>query len=141
MTLLTKIAAVEYGKHGINTVSPGAVRTEMLLAVFGIEEAPDRKSVVHPMGVSVERRNHRRGSEGRFERSIAHSACLSAFSQRLADAPIARAGAPEVPASESRFLAWRISPHHGLFSAAPFLVRSVVHGGVDAQIPGEEIGV
>lgn len=82
MTLLTKIAAVEYGKYGINAVNPGAVRTEVLLDVFGIEEAPDRKSVVHPMAVSVERRNRRRGSEGRFERSIAHSACVPAFSQR-----------------------------------------------------------
>jgi NAD(P)-dependent dehydrogenase (short-subunit alcohol dehydrogenase family) len=38
---LTKTAAVENGKYGIrvNAVSPGAVRTEMLLDVFGSEEA------------------------------------------------------------------------------------------------------
>jgi len=41
---LTKTAAVEYGKHGIrvNAISPGAVRTEMLLDVFGTQKAIDR---------------------------------------------------------------------------------------------------
>jgi enoyl-[acyl-carrier-protein] reductase (NADH) len=49
---LTKTAAVEYGKYGIrvNAVSPGAVRTEMLLDVFGGEEALDRMASVHPLG-------------------------------------------------------------------------------------------
>ena len=50
---LTKTAAVEYGKYGIrvNAVSPGAVRTEMLLGVFGDEEeALDRMAAVHPLG-------------------------------------------------------------------------------------------
>lgn len=49
---LTKTAAVEYGKYGIrvNAVSPGAVRTEMLLDVFGSEEAIERMSAVHPLG-------------------------------------------------------------------------------------------
>lgn len=49
---LTKTAAVEYGKYGIrvNAVSPGAVRTEMLLDVFGSEEAVDRMASVHPLG-------------------------------------------------------------------------------------------
>lgn len=49
---LTKTAAVEYGKYGIrvNAVSPGAVRTEMLLDVSGTEEALDRMSAVHPLG-------------------------------------------------------------------------------------------
>jgi putative flavoprotein involved in K+ transport len=49
---LTKSAAVEYGRYGIrvNAVSPGAVRTEMLLQVFGSEEALDRMSTVHPIG-------------------------------------------------------------------------------------------
>jgi A-factor type gamma-butyrolactone 1'-reductase (1S-forming) len=48
---LTKTAAVEYGRYGIrvNAVSPGAVRTEMLLAVFGSEEV-DRMGAVHPIG-------------------------------------------------------------------------------------------
>jgi hypothetical protein len=48
---LTKTAAVEYGKYGIrvNAVSPGAVRTEMLLSVFGSEEL-DRMGAVHPLG-------------------------------------------------------------------------------------------
>ena len=41
---LTKTAAVEYGKYGIRVdpVSPGAVRTEMLLDVFGSKEMLDR---------------------------------------------------------------------------------------------------
>jgi len=49
---LTKTAAVEYGKYGIrvNAVSPGAVRTEMLLDVFGSEEALDRMGTAHPLG-------------------------------------------------------------------------------------------
>jgi enoyl-[acyl-carrier-protein] reductase (NADH) len=48
---LTKTAAVEYGRYGIrvNAVSPGAVRTEMLLSVFGSEEV-DRMGAVHPLG-------------------------------------------------------------------------------------------
>jgi 2,5-dichloro-2,5-cyclohexadiene-1,4-diol dehydrogenase 1 len=49
---LTKAAAVECGRHGIrvNAVSPGAVRTEMLLEVFGSEVALDRMARVHPIG-------------------------------------------------------------------------------------------
>lgn len=49
---LTKTAAVECGRYGIrvNAVSPGAVRTEMLLEVFGSEGALDRMSSVHPIG-------------------------------------------------------------------------------------------
>jgi len=49
---LTKTAAIENGKYGIrvNAVSPGAVRTEMLLDVFGSEEALDRMGAVHPLG-------------------------------------------------------------------------------------------
>lgn len=49
---LTKTAAVEYGKYGIrvNTVSPGAVRTGMLLDVFGSEQAVDRMAAAHPIG-------------------------------------------------------------------------------------------
>jgi A-factor type gamma-butyrolactone 1'-reductase (1S-forming) len=49
---LTKTAAIEYGRHGIrvNAVSPGAVRTEMLLGVFGTQEALDEMSAVHPLG-------------------------------------------------------------------------------------------
>jgi len=48
---LTKTAAVEYGRYGIrvNAVSPGAVRTEMLLSVFGSEDV-DRMGAVHPLG-------------------------------------------------------------------------------------------
>lgn len=48
---LTKTAAVEYGKHGIrvNAVSPGAVRTQMLLDVFGSEQAVDHLASVHPL--------------------------------------------------------------------------------------------
>ena len=48
---LTKTAAVEYGRYGIrvNAVSPGAVRTEMLLSVFGNEEV-DRMGAIHPVG-------------------------------------------------------------------------------------------
>jgi NAD(P)-dependent dehydrogenase (short-subunit alcohol dehydrogenase family) len=49
---LTKTAAVECGRYGIrvNGVSPGAIRTEMLLEVFGTEEALDRMASVHPIG-------------------------------------------------------------------------------------------
>jgi putative flavoprotein involved in K+ transport len=49
---LTKTAAVEYGKYGIrvNAVSPGAVRTDMLLGVFGDEEALEHMAAVHPLG-------------------------------------------------------------------------------------------
>jgi NAD(P)-dependent dehydrogenase (short-subunit alcohol dehydrogenase family) len=49
---LTKTAAVEYGRCGIrvNAVSPGAVRTEMLLGVLGSEEALDRMGAAHPLG-------------------------------------------------------------------------------------------
>ena len=49
---LTKTAAIEYGRYGIrvNAVSPGAVRTEMLLDVFGTQEALDEMSAVHPVG-------------------------------------------------------------------------------------------
>jgi NAD(P)-dependent dehydrogenase (short-subunit alcohol dehydrogenase family) len=49
---LTKTAAVEYGRCGIrvNAVSPGAVRTELLLGVVGSEEALDRMGAAHPLG-------------------------------------------------------------------------------------------
>jgi A-factor type gamma-butyrolactone 1'-reductase (1S-forming) len=49
---LTKTAAIECGRYGIrvNAVSPGAVRTEMLLDVFGTEEALEEMSAVHPIG-------------------------------------------------------------------------------------------
>jgi putative flavoprotein involved in K+ transport len=49
---LTKTAAIEYGKYGIrvNAVSPGAVRTQMLLDVFGAEQAVDQMATVHPLG-------------------------------------------------------------------------------------------
>jgi A-factor type gamma-butyrolactone 1'-reductase (1S-forming) len=49
---LTKTAAIECGRYGIrvNAVSPGAVRTEMLLDVFGTQEALDEMSSVHPIG-------------------------------------------------------------------------------------------
>jgi NAD(P)-dependent dehydrogenase (short-subunit alcohol dehydrogenase family) len=49
---LTKTAAVECGRYGIrvNAVSPGAVRTEMLLEVFGSEGALDHMGSIHPIG-------------------------------------------------------------------------------------------
>ena len=49
---LTKTAAIECGRYGIrvNAVSPGAVRTEMLLDVFGTQEALDEMSAMHPIG-------------------------------------------------------------------------------------------
>jgi NAD(P)-dependent dehydrogenase (short-subunit alcohol dehydrogenase family) len=49
---LTRTAAVECGRYGIrvNAVSPGAVRTEMLLEVFGSEGALDRMGGIHPFG-------------------------------------------------------------------------------------------
>jgi NAD(P)-dependent dehydrogenase (short-subunit alcohol dehydrogenase family) len=49
---LTKTAPVEYGRYGIgvNAVSPGAVRTEMLLEVFGSEGALDQMGSIHPIG-------------------------------------------------------------------------------------------
>ena len=49
---LTRTAAIEYGPHGIrvNAVSPGAVRTKLLLDIFGSEQALDQLSVVHPIG-------------------------------------------------------------------------------------------
>jgi NAD(P)-dependent dehydrogenase (short-subunit alcohol dehydrogenase family) len=49
---LTKTAAIECGRYGIrvNAVSPGAVRTEMLLDVFGTQKALDEMSAVHPIG-------------------------------------------------------------------------------------------
>jgi NAD(P)-dependent dehydrogenase (short-subunit alcohol dehydrogenase family) len=48
---LTKTAAVEYGRCGIrvNAVSPGSVRTEMLLSVFG-SEGVERMGATHPLG-------------------------------------------------------------------------------------------
>jgi NAD(P)-dependent dehydrogenase (short-subunit alcohol dehydrogenase family) len=48
---LTKSAAVEYGRDGIrvNAVSPGAIRTELLLNVFGSQEALDRLGSSHPL--------------------------------------------------------------------------------------------
>jgi NAD(P)-dependent dehydrogenase (short-subunit alcohol dehydrogenase family) len=49
---LTKTAAIECGRYGIrvNAVSPGAIRTEMLLEVFGTQAALDKMSAVHPIG-------------------------------------------------------------------------------------------
>src|SRR5580692_5884998 len=49
---LTKTAAIECGRYGIrvNAVSPGAVRTEMLLDVFGSKEALDEMNAAHPIG-------------------------------------------------------------------------------------------
>ena len=48
---LTKTAAIEFGRYGIrvNALNPGAIRTEMLLEVFGSEEALNRMAVVHPI--------------------------------------------------------------------------------------------
>jgi NAD(P)-dependent dehydrogenase (short-subunit alcohol dehydrogenase family) len=49
---LTKTAAIEYARCGIrvNAVSPGAVRTELLLGVLGNEEAFDQMGAAHPIG-------------------------------------------------------------------------------------------
>jgi NAD(P)-dependent dehydrogenase (short-subunit alcohol dehydrogenase family) len=49
---LTKTAAIECGRYGIrvNAVNPRTVRTEMLLDVFGTQEALDEMSAVHPIG-------------------------------------------------------------------------------------------
>jgi NAD(P)-dependent dehydrogenase (short-subunit alcohol dehydrogenase family) len=49
---LTKTAAVEYGRCGIrvNAVSPGAVRTELLLGVLGSKDALDQMGAAHPLG-------------------------------------------------------------------------------------------
>jgi NAD(P)-dependent dehydrogenase (short-subunit alcohol dehydrogenase family) len=49
---LTKTAAIECGRYGIrvNAVSPAAIRTELLLGVFGTQDAMDRMSAVHPIG-------------------------------------------------------------------------------------------
>jgi NAD(P)-dependent dehydrogenase (short-subunit alcohol dehydrogenase family) len=49
---LTKAAAVEYGKYGIrvNAVSPGAVRTQMLLEAFANQQALQQMAAVHPLG-------------------------------------------------------------------------------------------
>jgi NAD(P)-dependent dehydrogenase (short-subunit alcohol dehydrogenase family) len=49
---LTKTAAIECGRYGIrvNAVSPAAIQTEMLLDVFGTQEALDKMSAVHPIG-------------------------------------------------------------------------------------------
>ena len=48
---LTKTAAIEYGKYGIrvNAVSPAAVKTDMLLGVFG-QDAVDQMGTIHPLG-------------------------------------------------------------------------------------------
>jgi NAD(P)-dependent dehydrogenase (short-subunit alcohol dehydrogenase family) len=48
---LTKTAAIEYGRCGIrvNAVSAGAVRTEMLLSIFG-SEGVERMGAAHPLG-------------------------------------------------------------------------------------------
>lgn len=49
---LTKTAAIECGRYGIrvNAISPAAIRTDLLLGVFGTQEALDRMSAVHPIG-------------------------------------------------------------------------------------------
>jgi NAD(P)-dependent dehydrogenase (short-subunit alcohol dehydrogenase family) len=50
---LTRTAAIECGRYGIrvNAVSPGAVRTEMLLEIFGSSDALDKiGAAVHPIG-------------------------------------------------------------------------------------------
>lgn len=50
---LTKSAAVEYRKYGIrvNAVGPGAIRTQLLLDVFGSSEAPNDLGAAHPPSV------------------------------------------------------------------------------------------
>ena len=64
---LTKTAAVECGRYGIrvNAVSPGAIRTEMLLEVFGSEGALDRMA----SAVSVARKKLRTPLRGCFRRN------------------------------------------------------------------------
>jgi NAD(P)-dependent dehydrogenase (short-subunit alcohol dehydrogenase family) len=49
---LTRTAAIENGRYGIrvNAVSPGAIKTEMLLELFGTSDALDKMSAVHPIG-------------------------------------------------------------------------------------------
>ena len=49
---LTKSAAIEYGKYGIrvNAISPGAIRTQLLLNVFGSHKALDDLGAAHPLG-------------------------------------------------------------------------------------------
>jgi NAD(P)-dependent dehydrogenase (short-subunit alcohol dehydrogenase family) len=49
---LTKTAAIEYGKYGIrvNAVTPGAVRTQMLLDVLRSEQVLDQMASIHPLG-------------------------------------------------------------------------------------------
>jgi NAD(P)-dependent dehydrogenase (short-subunit alcohol dehydrogenase family) len=51
-TVQTHSAAVEYSGYGIrvNAVSPSAVRTEMMLGVFGSGGALDQMGTFHPMG-------------------------------------------------------------------------------------------
>ena len=51
-TVQTHSAAVEYGRYGIrvNAVSPSALRTEMMLEVFGSGGAFDQMGTLHPMG-------------------------------------------------------------------------------------------
>ena len=48
---LTKSAAIEYGKCGIrvNAISPGAIRTQLLLNVFGSHKALDDLGAAHPL--------------------------------------------------------------------------------------------
>jgi NAD(P)-dependent dehydrogenase (short-subunit alcohol dehydrogenase family) len=51
-TVQTRSAAVEYGRYGIrvNAVSPSAVRSKMMLVVFGSGGALDQMGTFHPMG-------------------------------------------------------------------------------------------